>query len=215
MTHNNKKACLLLMMSLAAGWAQAEAIPMNDRELDETVAQEGVAIDLEMRWNANADGTPLAAAPYNNCTGNGNGCRIAWQANNRTNEWVVFKDFYMLVRLNNIRLDATTLPAVSSPYADATRFQNSSGVCIVAGCNPNGLPALMLSFAGNATTTEVDYEILANARLSMEVSATGYSADTNQGYNGFRVADSNGAYSAGQNLPAKIDMDGRVMIYGF
>ncbi|PTQ89527.1 DUF6160 family protein [Agitococcus lubricus] len=212
-----KKSLLCLCLSSISSGVWADKVPLDDQELRGTTGQAGVALDLEMRLNANADGSPLAAAPYNSCTGlNGNNaCRMAWQANNRTNEWLVYKNFYMVLKLNNLRLDATTLPSTSSVYADANRFKDSTGACILAGCTPNGLPALKLSFAGNATTTEVDYEILANGVLSMEVSAAGYSASTNPGYNGFRVADSNGAYVSGQNLTAKIDIDGRVLVYGF
>ena len=209
------KVGILLALGLMAGWAQAEVVPMNDGELGAAVAQAGVAVDYELRWNMDASGNPLTASPYNSCTGSNNGCRLAWQANNRPNEWVIYKDFYMLVKLYNVRLDAVALPTTSTPYADSTRFQDSSGACLVVGCNPNGLTALQLGFAGDAGTHgEVDYEILMNTRLSME---TTFSADTNTGYNRFRVADigSDGVYDPNEMTPAKIDMDGRVMIYGF
>lgn len=203
---------IAVVCSLWATGSYADLLPADDVELSSSVAQQGVALDIEYAINADSNGVPLSAAPYNNCSGLGNGCRIAFKANNRNSfggEWLVFKDAYASMRMNNLYLDAATTPATSSIYANPNVFKNTAGVCIVAGCTPNGLPALQLSFPGSATVFEEDISLFLNiGRIAIEHGAEGYNYDKNGSFAGIKVSDS-------QQTHARIDIDGKMMIYGF
>ncbi|MDI1302907.1 MAG: hypothetical protein PSX71_13460 [bacterium] len=157
----------LLMMT---GVSIAAVEPLADTELGMVSGQEGIALQLDFYMNAtpdssrvakpNDDSVPLSAAPFSNCTGLGNGCRLALQFNNRAPDWLVFKDFYMGARIYQINLDAGALSAASpsgTGYYDVSKFQSVSGACLLPGgvCSVaaiNGLNALVLSYPGTTLT---------------------------------------------------------------
>ncbi len=184
---------------------------LDDNALAEVTGQEGVAVDLEMRLNTDATGAPLAT--LSNCAGTFNPCRLALQLNNRNSgagEWLVIKDMYGKLNIRDLFLDEADL-ASSSTYLDANRFRDKNGVCLIASCNPNGLPALALSFPGAVGTFEADINLYLNiGRVAVEYGATGYNADANGSFLGLRISDTR----VGQ-LQAQADVDGKVRMYGF
>ncbi len=205
---------IALCCSLLLQTVHADLLPASDGELSSSIAQQGIALDVEFALNADTNGNPLAAAPYNNCVGLGNGCRLAFKANNRDSgggEWLVFKDLYGHMLISNLYLDAATTPTTSTVYANPNVFKNTAGVCIITSCTPNGLAALQLSFPGSSSVFENDISLFLNiGRISIEHGATGYNNDTNGGFIGLRISDSNPL-----DKHAHIDIDGKMMIYGF
>lgn len=186
-------------------------MPMSDAALAGVVAREGVGTLLELRINADENGAPLAA--LSSCAGIGNPCRLGLKFANREGgggEWLILKDFFGRLFLDGLNIDGSYNPATSTAYYDATRFQDDSGTCLLAGCDPNGLPALMLSFTGTPGVFEADITLgLEIGRIALEYGASGFQADANGSFAGVRVAD------AALGRQTQIDIDGKVRVYGY
>lgn len=200
---------------------------LDDGSLSDISGREGIAIDLELRVNTDAVGKPLQSLNY--CSGNNNPCRIAFNFLNRESgavgqkgEWIVWKDYYGLTRINNLWIDAGQTPAVASGYQDVrteaggNRFMNGSGTCLLdssktaATCYQGVLnkPALMLKFNnGQANGIELFMNL---GRVSTEYGPTGYGSDDRGSSLGVLIGDTTGIYA-----PAKIKIGGRVGLYGF
>src|SRR5690606_28074905 len=107
-------SALFVLLSLSA-WAFGMQA-LDEEALGNVTGQEGIALDLELRQNADADGNPLAS--LGNCSGVGNPCLLGVQFNNRTDlggEWLMIKDFYGVIRMNDLWLDGADTPASASP----------------------------------------------------------------------------------------------------
>ncbi len=207
-------------INATAGSLQA----MNDADLGDVTAREGVAIDFDFSLNANTNGTAIAA--FNNCK-NTNLCNIALQFNNRGDTWwTVYKDTYGSTLMRNLFLDGAFSPTSASGYANSSRFLNSAGTV----CLPN--PAVAVGVCATAiqdkpliaftyqstdgfgpavayTTFENDVQThLHVGRVAVEYGATGYSADLRGSFMGLRISDT-------QQLRARIDVDGRAFLTGF
>ncbi|WP_290538491.1 hypothetical protein [Alcanivorax sp.] len=209
-------AVVMLLLPLcetvaAEGSIDTGLVPMSDAALAGVVAREGVGTLLELRINADENGAPLAS--LSSCTGIGNPCRLGLKFANRDGgggEWIVLKDFFGRLFLDGLNIDGSFNPATSTAYYDATRFQDDNGTCLLAGCDPNGLPALMLSFTGTAGVFEADVILgLEIGRIAIEYGSTGFQADANGSFAGVRVAD------AELGRQTQIDIDGKVRIYGY
>lgn len=177
--------------------------------------------DLELRFNANADGTPVAGV--NNCRGT-NLCNIALQFNNRPGWYTVYKDVYGSFVFRDLKLNASYTASTPSRYPDDSRFLSNTGTCLLdgggaaAGCAAKALdqPALMMSYTDpcpsgtqNCRYTSFNPKIeyhLQIGRVAVESSPTG---DTNgRSFLGLLLSDST-------QLRARIDVSGRVFLSGF
>ena len=191
--------------------------PLDDDALANVVGQEGVALDIELRINADEDGNPLSS--LGNCSGLGNPCVLALQFNNRNSgggEWLVLKDYYGVMKINSLFLDASQTPAGNGNYANPSRFFNQAGdACLASGvfpnCNINDVPALSMSFEGDAATFEDDILWHLNVgRMAVQYGPEGYlpSNDNGKSFLGLRISDTT------QNM-ARIDIDGSITLTGF
>jgi hypothetical protein len=203
---------LIIFMSWAGVVLADESLQLlDDGALSDVTGQEGVAVDLELRLNTDSAGAPLAS--LSSCTGTSNPCHMAIQFNNRlggSGEWLVLKDIYGKLNISNLFLDEADLSATST-YLDISRFKDKAGVCLITSCNPNGLPALAMSFPGALGTFEADINLYLNiGRVAVEYGAAGYNADANGSFLGLKISD----VRAGQ-IQAQADVDGKVRMYGF
>lgn len=219
----NRNAIIAVLIALLglAPQAYAQALQaLDDASLSEVSGREGIATDIEMHLNTDANGVPLAA--LGNCR-NTNLCNIAIQPNNRLNgggEWLVLKDVSASMRIKNLFIDAAFTALTASPYADGSRFQNAAGtICLPTGgaynaatCAASVLdkPTVQFSYPGNYAAFETDVELYMNVgRMAIQYTDDGgYSADKNGSIMGILVSDTTQRYS-------KIDFDGKVFISGF
>lgn len=191
--------------------------PLSDQDLSAVSGQSGIALDLELRVNTDENGSPLSS--LGGCSGVGNPCVLAVQFNNRDSgggEWLVLKDYYGFMRLNNFYLDADTMPSVDGNYANPSRFYDESGTaCLSSGtfpdCNVNGSAAMKMSFPGLSSVFEDDIEWHLNiGRMAIQYGTDGFLAanDNNKSFLGLRITDMN-------QTMARIDVDGSISLLGF
>lgn len=205
---------LALSSVLGAGLAYATPQSLDDETLSAVTGGEGIAVDVDFRMNTNADGSHNTADCDASTTAKR--CYLALQFANRgggSGEWVVFKGVFGWMTYNTLFIDGTKLPAsaTSNTYYDASRFQDSTGTCILTGCDPSNLPALQLGFPGGIGTTEQDLKLYLNIpRVAVEYGATGYSADSNGSFLGLRVTDMRAGV-----VQAQADIDGTIKLFGF
>lgn len=214
---------LLCWIALPATAMQA----LDDASLEEVTGQDGIAVALELRVNADAAGNPLAS--LSNCAGVGNPCRLALSFANRAGEWLVIKDWYGVINIDPIYLDAgVRSDAASNPaYFDASKFADGSGNCLVTG-NPGACsvadvtsgPALVLSYPGTTlgynpgTVTSSGYDSMTMSfnlgRLAVEFDGVnpGYLNDANGSFLGATVGDLSGG-------PAGAAFGGKAYVFGF
>lgn len=193
---------------------------LDDASLSDVSGREGIAIDIEMHLNTDANGVPLAA--LGNCR-NTNLCNIAIQPNNRLNgggEWLVLKDVSASMRIKNLFIDAAFTALNPSPYADSNRFKNAAGtICLPTGgaynaatCAASVLdkPTVQFSYPGSYAAFETDVELyLSIGRMAIQYTNDGgFSADRNGSIMGILVSDTTQRHS-------KIDFDGKVFLSGF
>ncbi|MDF1780443.1 MAG: hypothetical protein P1U67_04025 [Alcanivoracaceae bacterium] len=188
---------------------------LDEDALSGITGQSGIALDLELRINADATGAPLAS--LSNCTGVGNPCVMGIQFNNRGSgggEWLMLKDYYGIMKINSLHLDGAYTPGAASPYTNHSRFYNQSGTdCLTSGtfpnCAENGQAVFAMSFAGSPAIFEDDILWHLNVgRMAIEYGPTGYDNDTNGSFLGLRVTDLN-------QTMARIDVDGTLTLSGF
>lgn len=200
-----------LLLSPAVAVMAGGLEPLGDRDMASVTGQEGIALDLELRVNADSTGTALAS--MGDCTGLGNGCILALQFANRNaggGEWLVLKDMYGVLRLNDFQLDGSRLPATPSANANPSRFEGTGGTCLIAGCDPSGDLAASLSFPAIAGfNTDIEWALNVG-RAAVQFGAQGYlpSADNGASFVALRVNDT-------QTNTARIDLDGRIQLFGF
>lgn len=216
------RARALFLLLPLSGWAMGLQ-PLDEETLGNVTGQEGIALDLELRQNADANANPLTS--LDGCSGVGNPCLLAVQFNNRTDlggEWLMIKDFYGLMRLNDLWLDGADTPAGASPYSNPAIFRNGAGACLLGGsnaasCIPNDVPALMMHFPGTYAEFEEDIEIFLNiGRMSVQYGSEGFLAvnDDNKSFLSLRVSDLRTSIAI-PNAPAVIDIDGGIKLTGF
>jgi hypothetical protein len=222
-------ALLVVSLLTSAGSVAGALESLGDEALADVSGREGIAVDMDLYLNSNpasgvSNGQPLASLA--NCSGIGNGCRIALQFNNRLNaggEWLVLKDVYGSMLIRNLFIDGAFSQLAPSSYADSSRFLNGAGVClpnpaVAAGSCASAVldkPMLQMSFqsvnavGGNYTTFEPDLQLHLNiGRVAVEYGATGYNSDARGSFMGVLISDT-------QQLRARADIDGRVFLTGF
>lgn len=206
---------LSLLRKLLSGLASLPVLasaaglqPLDDQAMATVTGQAGIALDLELRVNADSNGAALAS--MDNCSGVGNGCILALQFANRNaggGEWLVLKDIFGVLRFRDLQLDGARLPAVASAFpATDSRFQKASGGTF----DPNGSLAASLGFL-DVPGFNADIEWKLNVgRGAVQFGADAFlpSADNGASFVGLRIDDS-------QTNTARVDIGGRIQLFGF
>jgi|DeeseametaMP1372_FD_contig_123_3566_length_3781_multi_8_in_1_out_0_2 hypothetical protein len=202
--------CVVLLLGLPHMALSMEKL--EDAQMANVTGQEGVALDLELRVNADSDGNALSSV--GNCQGLANPCNLALQFANRDaagGEWLVLKDMYGVLRFNDLQLDGSRLPALSSAFANPSRFEDQSGNCLLpTDCTPNDSLALLLTFPDTpGFNADIEW------RLNIGRAAVQF------GPEGFLPANDNGGSFLGLAIGdtvtdiARIDINGGIQLYGF
>lgn len=190
--------------------------PMADDDLADETGQQGVAMFVDFRVNADATGQPLTApgaaanpGDFTNCGSLTNfsstGCRLAVKFANRTTAggiWLVAKNFYGRVNIPLMHIGATTTPLAATPYENLDRFKDENGAPLLA--SPHGIAALEISFP-----EEIEMWNVTIGGLSVEYGATGYLTNAKPTFAGIKISNS------APNSPALINAQGTMSIYGF
>lgn len=209
-SHAISARALVVLMAGLSGIAWADMNELHDDEMASVAGQQGVALSLEHRMNADASGAPLAS--LSSCAGNNNPCKLGVKFANRAGgggEWIMLKDFFGRLFIDGLNVDGSFNPAAYTAYRDDGRFKNDAGTCLLPGCDPRNLPALQLSFTGSPGAFENDITIgLEIGRMALEYGATGFDNDANGSFLGFRIRDTGGRTTT-------IDIDGKIRVYGF
>lgn len=209
----------LSRLALAALLAPAPVFAleaMSDADLSRHTGQEGVAMFMEWRINADTDGQPLTAptlaanpAAFANCGSLTNlsstGCRMALNFANRNDlsgEWLVAKNFYGTIKVPLMYIGAGKTPAAPTAYEDLDRFKDENGVPLLA--SPHGSAALQVEFP-----EDIEIWNLTIGGLGIEYGATGYLNNAKPSFGGLKISNSV------PNTPALISAQGRMSIYGF
>ena len=190
--------CAAVFSLLLAGQVHAQLVESSDAELSGVSGQEGIAIELELRLNADTNGNRLAfcgTAPTQ--------CRLGLNFANRNDgggEWLVLKDVYGVMKIPTLDLTGTRTPAASTIYRDLTRFRDENGVQLFA--DPNNIPALQLQY-------RQPMQLLWNiGGISAEYGATGYENASAQSFMGVRIGNQSGQM-------ADINIQGKALLFGF
>lgn len=150
--------------------AQAQMDPLDNDQLEDVVAQQGVAISLDWRLNVDKAGNKLALCTD---TTTYKECRIGWAFNNRGDDdaggkrWLVLKGFTGSLYIPYLRVDASSVTYTTDAAASKT------------------VPAVLLSFGDVATAsganTKVQIKNLTIDNLAFESDTgvrRGYFADS-------------------------------------
>lgn len=176
-----KKAFSVLFLVTALLPAAVIASPalqsLTDEDLGNVAAQQGIAFNMEFRINSQADGSAVPSSECPDVAGltGGKSCRLALYLADHDGMWIVMKNYRGIIKLNNIRIDASNLPAANSSRRDITSY--------LGGFDPNGKPAIQLTTgpwgvasAGGTNLTSATYYTYLNQSsyndfsLSMDVS---------------------------------------------
>lgn len=184
--------------------------PMEDEQLANVSGQEGVQLTLRLRNNVAANGTPIG------CSGLLNPCRMGLEFSGREGIWLMLKDYYGVLAINDIRLEGDLLPAVNTGFQDSSRFLGTSGTCLISGCDPRGNQAVRITYPFSKAIGQYnDFTLLMNigrTALEFDNGATpGYMRDAATGsVLGFRMAD-----STALNAASRARFDGAAYVFGF
>ncbi|MCK5875682.1 MAG: hypothetical protein KAG82_13380 [Alcanivoracaceae bacterium] len=184
--------------------------PMEDDALSTVIGADGVQLTLRLRNNVDDSGAPMG------CSGFLNPCRLGLEFSGREGIWLMLKDYYGTLSINDVRLESAVLPSTSTGFQDASRFLDGSGTCLLAGCDPRGIQAVRISYPMYKGTGEYqDLLLLMNiGRTALEFDnglTPGYLRDAATGSAlGFRMAD-----SSGLNAPSAARFDGAAYVFGF
>lgn len=200
---------MLPLLTLLATQTALALEPVSDDELATVTGAEGVQLTLRLRNNIDESGSPIG------CTGLLNACRMGLEFSGREGIWLMLKDYYGTLEINDIRLEGDVLGAATS-YADPDRFLSLTGDCLVDDCDPSGLQAVRVSYPANKDPGEYnDLNLLVNiGRTALEFddgTTPGYMLDNAGGsVLGFRMAD-----SAALNAPSRSKFMGDAYVFGF
>lgn len=197
--------------------------PLDDDAMASTVGMQGIMFDIALRNNVNASNTPI------NCTVSvptPNPCRLGLNfvgvPTSISSAWLMFKEYYGTLFLNSIKLDVAFLPATNTSYNDSNRFKDSSGNCLVTGCNPTNYNSMWFYYplaTARAAATYNDMVTFLNiGRMAIEFNDTtttpvtpGYMRDTTtNAVVALRLSD-----SGSTNGAAQARFDGNAYVYGF
>ena len=174
----NLKIMALLGVSALA---QAQMDPLNNDQLEDVVAQQGVAISLDWRLNVDKAGNKLGLCTD---TTTYKECRIGWAFNNRGTDdadkrWLVLKGFTGSLYIPYLRVDATTV----SYTTDASVLKT-------------GVPAVQLSFGDIATASGANTKVQIK---NLTIDAMAFETDTGvrRGYFADSTCEPAGSGAAG------------------
>lgn len=183
---------------------------MEDEALSEVTGSDGVQLTLRLRNNVDSSGAPIG------CSGFLNPCRLGLEFSGREGIWLMLKDYYGTLSINDVRLEIDVLPSTSTGFQDASRFLGGDGSCLLAGCDPRGIQAVRISYPMHKGPGEYqDFFLLMNiGRTALEFDdglTPGYMRDAATGSAlGFRMAD-----SSALNAPSAARFDGAAYVFGF
>lgn len=159
----------------------ADLIAIQDKELQGITGRAGISVGLELDINSEVSGSFIesdgsggfAISPFNGSCGQGlsnaafyssgtaGSCRLAIEFANRANEWLVLKDYFGGIRVDNLFLDAGYLGDANSDFSayDASKFRDGDGDCLLGngidcsdplntGVGFDNLPAMVVSAPG-------------------------------------------------------------------
>ncbi len=203
------KVALFALLVASAGAFSME--PLEDEHLADISGAEGVQLTLRLRNNVDSNGNPGA------CSGYLNPCRLGIEFAGRDGIWLMLKDYYGVLEINDIRLEGDLLPSTNTTYFDADQFLGTDGACLVSACNPAGKQAVRISYPFNKGVGQYqDFNLLMNiGRTALEFDSgpatPGFMRDDAAGsVLGFRMADSQGL-----NAPSRARFDGVAYVFGF
>lgn len=191
--------------------------PVDDAQLSRITGQQGAQLTLQLRNNVDENLAPMG------CTGLLNPCRMGIEFAGREGIWLMLKDYYGYLEINDIRLTSSTLPTTATAFANTQRFlsQGATPACLIAGksvanCLPTGSLAMKVSYpASGAVGTYNDFNLFMNigrTALEFDDGATpGYMRDAANGsVLGFRMSD-----STSLNAPSRSKFMGDAYVFGF
>ncbi|MGB2059532.1 MAG: DUF6160 family protein [Alcanivorax sp.] len=224
------KALILLCLLLISSATLASGLQsLDDAAMSDVTGRAGIAVDLELRINTDENFNPLSNLDY--CYGPNNDCRMAFNFHNRDSgdgEWIVWKDLYGTLKVNDLRIDAGQTRGNPSGFQDNVadnRFMSGTG----GGClldeslsaedcfqGALGIPMLSLTFNQNL-------ELFLNiGAVAVEYGEEGYLQDAQSAALGLRIADTgtdgtsiDPGFSYGNIHPATIKIGGTMGLYGF
>lgn len=186
-------------------------MPMNDHELQSISGGDAIQLTLRLRNNVGEDNLPDTA-----CGGTPDPCRLGLEFVAREGNWLVLKDFYGSLAIEDVRLEGAFLSNSGSNYRDLSRFEDADGNCLLSPCNPDGLPAIQLDYPFSKGPGEYQdmHTFLNIGRMAVEVDdglTPGFMLDNNPGSAlAFRMSD-----SGSSNGDMQMRFDGRAFLYGF
>lgn len=209
-------AMFMSLSLLAIGFIQPvvgdSMTPMRDSELGNISGGDAIQLTLRLRNNVDASNTPIGCVP-----GTLNPCRLGLEFTDREGKWLMLKEFYGTIAIEDMRLQGGTLSTANSSWRDTARFEASNGTCLLSACNPNGLTAIMLTYPSAKGAGEYnDMSTFLNiGRMALEfdvdASTPGYMLNNNSGSAlAVRMSDSGAVNGA-----AQMRFEGTAMIYGF
>lgn len=197
------KALIACALLLGCFTANADMVPMSNDALDETTGQQGVAISVDWRLNADASGNAATVGLCNNAA-TYKECRVGWAFNNRGTDdvdkrWLVLKGMSGALYIPYLSLDASSVQ-----YAPKSGYTctGPGGNCVVT--------AAKLSFAdstGSGANTKVQVK-------NLVIDAIAFEQDTasTRGYFKDKACEPTGAGTGtgvcagtGANIPANVN----------
>lgn len=203
------------MVLLMAVPARADLVEMDPDSLAQTTGQQGIGLELELRWNTtDAIGTPMAACTLGINAAGSTPCRLAMQFANRGtvaggagDEWTVWKGHYGTIKFPSIYLNSSTNPNGASGYEDLSRFVNASGQTV----SPYGKAVLQVTFPQDIQVWNLNI-----TAISVEYGPTGYNnISTTPTYGANNSAIGLKMAGTGVNQPALLNVQGAVTVFGF
>jgi len=175
-------------------------VPLNDSELQSVSGGDAIQLTLRLRNNVGEDNSPDTA-----CGGTPDPCRLGLEFVAREGNWLVLKDFYGSLAIEDVRLEGAFLSNTGSSYRDLSRFEDADGNCLLSPCNPDGLPAIQLDypFAKGPGEYQDMHTFLNIGRMAVEIDNPGSAL-------AFRMSD-----SGSTNGDMQMRFDGRAFLYGF
>lgn len=209
-----REKVFFLFLLMVTGQSGAEGLhPMEDDELQAISGGDAIQLTVRLRNNVDASNSPIGCTP-----GTLNPCRLGLEFSAREGKWLMLKEFYGTIAIEDARLQGGFLSSGDSSYRDTDRFLAADGAtCLLASCDPNGQAAIMLTYPNAKAAGEYsDMTTFLNiGRMALEfdvdAATPGYMIDNNQGSAlAVRMSDSESVNGA-----AQMRFDGSAMIYGF
>lgn len=201
-------AALLIFFPVSVAVAQPLQV-LSDTDMADVSGREGIAMNIGWHINATLSGSTVTKVP---CSVPTTECRLGLSFADRPGIWLVMKDYYGIIALNAVWIDAATSPATNSVHYDASRFP--------VGYSPNNKPMIQLSYdhsslgASQAYYGDALYYLHAG-RVTAEFDSGGTPGYLRNSVTGaplsLRAADG----PNGINGPAQIRFDGKMQMYGF